>query len=242
MLREHWGHRGCAVTALRGLQGLLCSCHQSRGHSLSCHLRKVWSCISKQLSPHTPQRKVSFCLWWAGKGKKSAGQVVGVQEIWALQWGQAEERACLGLHTSSSEIPAFPNCQGKEQQQVLSRTPVLPWCTGILQLRPWNIHLGAVAASGWHLSARSRAPGSRDSNAEKGVCVSRWLSHHQTMGIQSVPSPALFPSANKHPPHNSQDRKHTSLYFWYLGFICRAGCWGLSLSITYKERINCGGL
>lgn len=225
MLREHWSHRGCAVTALRGLQGLLPSCHHSHGHSLSCHLRKVWSCRScistSSALTHPKERSPPVC-GGQEEGKKSAGQVCGqgVQEIWAQQWGQAEDRACLGLHTSSSEIPAFPKCQRKEEQQVLSRTPVLPWCTGIPQLRAWNIHLGAVAASGCHLSARTRSPGSRDRNAERGFVYEGGF---HTMGDSICPfSSSYSMSKQASSPKLSRQKTQQALIF---------GIWGLFVGL-----------
>lgn len=79
----------------------------------------------------TPQGKVSFCLWWAGAGAAKPQCWTGCG--WGGRFGDRLRTETASNFTTSSEIPAFPKSQRKEQQQGLSRTPVLLSGTGIPQ-------------------------------------------------------------------------------------------------------------
>lgn len=131
--------------------------------------------------------------------------------------------------TDSSDIAAFPNSQRKEQQQVFSSTPVLPQCAGI----PQNIHLGAVAASGCHLSARTRSPGSEAGT--KGLCASRWLSHHRGLNLPLLQ--LSFHEQTSIPPI-SLKVKNTGAFLFLLFGVYFWG-WGLgSFPEHYLQRAN----
>lgn len=78
------------------------------------------SALTHQGESAHPNEKFPSVYGGQEQGKESAGQDVdgvGVHGIWALQWGQAEDRDCLKLHTASSEIPAFSKQPEKSTQQ-----------------------------------------------------------------------------------------------------------------------------